>query len=160
MMATHKNPQKAERTASAPYNFIPLPDEVILAGEGDNGFDALHPHHQHDQDRLDGYFEVVLETKSPTFVRGMLDERAFKEDDSKKSFSEKKKNKPDFFTNPSSNAPIIPGSSLRGMLRQIVEIISYSRLKQFTDSRLIYRAVGDTTNLGAQYRERFTGENK
>lgn len=160
MMTTHKNPQKAERTASAPYNFIPLPDEVILAGEGDNGFDALHPHHQHDQDRLDGYFEVVLETKSPTFVRGMLDERAFKEDDSKKSFSEKKKNKPDFFTNPSSNAPIIPGSSLRGMLRQIVEIISYSRLKQFTDSRLIYRAVGDTTNFGAQYRERFTGENK
>ncbi|HRR07709.1 MAG TPA: TIGR03986 family CRISPR-associated RAMP protein [Rhodothermales bacterium] len=159
-MTKHNNPTKADRTASAPYNFIPLPDTPILAGEEEHGNDALFPHHQYTKERLDGYFEVILETKSPTYVRGMLPIDKFKEDDSSKPFNEKKKNHPDFFTNPYTKAPIIPGSSIRGMLRQLIEIITYSQLKRFSERQLVYRAVGDTTNFGEQYRERFTGENK
>lgn len=49
------------------------------------------------------------------------------------------------------------------MLRSIVEIASYSKLAAVSDRRLVYRAVGDTSNHGELYRSRimrFDGEGK
>lgn len=46
------------------------------------------------------------------------------------------------------------------MLRTIVEVASYGKVSQVTDRALIYRAVGDTTSLGAWYRQQTLGPNK
>ncbi|MGA9099646.1 MAG: TIGR03986 family CRISPR-associated RAMP protein, partial [Methanotrichaceae archaeon] len=56
--------------------------------------------------------------------------------------------------------PVIPGSSLRGMVRSIVEIISFSKVHSVTNQPLVYRAVGDTSSLGIGYRSRLLQEVK
>ena len=60
----HKNPTVPLDTACAPYNFVPLPEMVVCAA------DAEHSLPDHDRyypapDRLTGYFEVTLTTRSP-----------------------------------------------------------------------------------------------
>ena len=135
----HKNPQQ-NREALAPYNFVPLPEKV-LSGEVSD-LDAYHA------GRHTGWFECVLTTETPLYVRcGILPH----EDD-------KDKDRPDFFTDPLTHQPVIPGSSLRGMLRALVEIVSYSKVQPVTPQPLIYRAVGDTSSLGESYRGRLLRE--
>ncbi|GAB4551329.1 MAG: TIGR03986 family CRISPR-associated RAMP protein [Anaerolineae bacterium] len=133
---------KEHKTAHAPYNFIPLPDRVVPA-------ESIPDHDQYYADRHTGYFDVKLTTETPLYIRGMLtkEEAATKE---------QHKNKPDFFQ--LGGKPIIPGSSLRGMIRNLVEIITFSKLQPITDRLLIYRAVGDTTSYGNSYRERLLGK--
>ena len=113
--------------AWSPYNFIPLPDTVIPAAE-------LPGHHFYDPDRHTGYFDVQLTTETPLFIRGMLTPQ-------QKLDNKEAKDSPDFFT-VDGQTPIIPGSSLRGMLRNIVEIITFSKL-HFVSNRqkMFYRAV-------------------
>ena len=62
-MPSHKNPIPPDRTAFAPYNFVPLPDTVVPAEQ------------QPDHDKyegLTGHFLVRLTTQSPTYIRGLL----------------------------------------------------------------------------------------
>lgn len=128
--------------AHAPYNFVPLPERVIEA--------ELPPDHdRYHADRCTGYFEVTLTTETPLFIRGMLTELEAAQ-------KEQHRNKPDFFQ--VQGKPVIPGPSLRGMIRSLVEIISFSKLQPITDRLLIYRAVGDTTSYGISYRERLLGK--
>lgn len=51
---------------------------------------------------------------------------------------------------------MIPGSSLRGMLRSLVEIITYSKVSKISDHSLVYRAVADISILRPTYRDRMT----
>ncbi len=55
---------------------------------------------------------------------------------------------------------MIPGSSLRGMTRSLVEILAHGSLRWVSDRRLVHRAVGDASSLGIRYRERFLGDAK
>lgn len=137
---THKSPQYKDRTALAPYNFVPLPDKVLTV-------DAPAP-----QDcfaGFSGWFECELETSSPTFIRGMVSEAEYQR-------KVEAKDKPEFFT-VDGQAPIIPGSSLRGLFRLLVEVVSHSRLSQVTDEPHAFRAL-DATSLGAYYRKRLVKE--
>lgn len=148
--------------AWAPYNFVPLPEKVIpRAGE-------LPGHDAYDPDLLSGYFDVELETKSPTFVRAPITREDFEVTDSvegcseemKKRFRDRVANRPEFFHTGDPNRPVIPGSSLRGMLRSVVEIITYSKVCWVSDRKLVYRAVADRSALGNWYRERMMGRNR
>jgi CRISPR-associated protein (TIGR03986 family) len=132
------------KTAHAPYNFVPLPAQVVAA-------ESIPDHDQYHADRHTGYFDVKLTTETPLYIRGMLTER-------EAAAREQHKNKPDFFQ--VGGKPIIPGSSLRGMIRSLVEIISFSKIQPVTDRKLIYRAVGDTTSYGRCYREMMLGPEK
>ena len=130
----HCNPTKPRRDregisywARAPYNFIPLPDTVVLGPE------TLPAHDRYSDQNLTGYIECELETISPTYIRGMLTPSEYEEFGEKKSEelsdSEKQKRAGFFSVESTRQQPTIPGTSIRGMIRNLMEIITYSRLR-------------------------------
>ncbi|HOV21795.1 MAG TPA: TIGR03986 family CRISPR-associated RAMP protein [bacterium] len=119
---------------SAPYNFIPINKKVVSAPELPDDFNKFH------KNRLSGYIDIKIKTITPLFIRGEGSE---------------------FFS--INGKPKIPGSSLRGMIRTLIEIVSYSKFSFFDDKRLYYRAVGDPSSLGNTYRSKmidFSSSNK
>lgn len=131
----HKDPTSDDRLAVAPYNFVPLPDQVLTVG--------LPP----DQDVYQGhtgYFTCLIETCSPTYIRGMR-----LANDSKES-----KSNPEFFSLDGGKTPVLPGSSLRGLIRNLLEVVTYSKFEMAPKNPLVYRSVGDTTSHGLNYRKR------
>jgi len=156
----HCNP-RPERTASAPYNFIPLPETVVKAVE-DAG--DLPGHDEYLQGTKSGYFEVKLFARSPLYVRCPFTLEDFlrqeRDEDKDLPFRQQVKNTPHFFYTRDPGRPVIPGSSLRGMLRSLLEIVSYGKVQWVTGKQLIYRAVGDQSSLGKLYREKMVGKNK
>lgn len=56
-----------------------------------------------------------------------------------------------------SDKPLIPGSSLRGMVRALVEIVSYGKVQWVTDKKLIYRGVGGGGSIGKYYSSKLLG---
>lgn len=154
----HKNPSPG-RTASAPYNFVPLPETVVKAVEK---ADDLPCHDHYDPDRHTGYFDVTLTTRSPLYIRCPLKldkflEQERGEDADKDSFRNQVKNTPDFFYTRDKHQPVIPGSSLRGMLRSLLEIVSYGKMQWVTDKRLFFRTVDDSA-VGLYYNGRLVEE--
>lgn len=173
----HRNPNAAraheDRVASAPYNFVPLPEQVVTAV---TTADQLPDHDRFglQPDRYSGYFTVRLETLSPLFVRGMLSTQPRKQGGSEYDQAEAEKmgqqppngdfhlamkNKPEFFFTRREQEPVIPGSSLRGMLRSLLEIVSYSKVQWVTDKQLFFRTVDDTA-VGVHYRDRMVQMDK
>ncbi len=151
----HKNPTDPQRIASAPYNFIPLPEVVVTAVENAEQL----PHHNtyaNEGYTHTGYFDVTLTTKSPLYVRAPLTLQEFEKqergDEPKDDFRAQAKNKADFFYTRKNDSPVIPGSSLRGMLRGLLEIVSYGKMTRVTDKKLFYRTVDDTA-VGVHYRD-------
>lgn len=141
----HNNPATQERQARAPYNFVPLPEKVATIKP-----EELPLHSCYDSNRFTGRIEVKLTTASPLYIRtGMLPE----------DFANGSQS-PEFFHLNNPNNPVIPGSSLRGMLRSMVEIVSYGKVQPVSERQLIYRAVGDRSSLGDGYREKLLGQNK
>jgi CRISPR-associated protein (TIGR03986 family) len=159
----HKNPGP-NNAARAPYNFVPLPEAVIKAVDS---AEELPDHDRYLDGRYTGHFEVTLTTRTPLYIRGGLStERpegttpsehekaeAEKGGNAPSDFRQAMKNKPDFFTTTDSNKPVIPGSSLRGMLRSLVEIITYSKVQWVTDKKLFFRTMDDSV-VGESYRKR------
>jgi CRISPR-associated protein (TIGR03986 family) len=155
----HKNPGPG-RTASAPYNFVPLPEAVIKVVDGAQKLpnhntyaNTGYPH--------TGYFEVTLTTKSPLYIRCSFTLSDFlrqeRGEDKDGLFRSQVKNTPDFFYTRDPDQPVIPGSSLRGMLRNLLEIVSYGKIEWITEKRLFFRTVDDTA-VGRYYRGRMTGK--
>lgn len=165
MAPKHKSPQNRERTAVAPYNFIPVPDRVIAYPE-DHPQNPLNV----DQDiyhsgRYTGWIDVQLETRSPIYVRGPLTppdyelmEKQENDPNDKTPHLQKIRNRPSFFHTGDPNSPVIPGSSLRGMLRTMVEVLGHGKLTPVMEAPLIYRAVGDTSSHGEAYRQALMDE--
>lgn len=136
MSPQHSNPTRPRRDkgreirARAPYNFVPLPEKMVPAR------DPLDQDTYHDEG-LTGWIECELETCSPTYVRGMLTPADFEELGNKKpdklAVKDKERMAPFFATAKdeieSHPRPAIPGSSLRGMIRTLVEIAGYGRMR-------------------------------
>ncbi|WP_223814672.1 TIGR03986 family type III CRISPR-associated RAMP protein [Thermoanaerobacterium thermosaccharolyticum] len=125
-------PQKTQFRipAKAPYNFIPL-NECVVKAQGIPEFNKYH------EDRYSGYIDLLITTKTSIYIR-------------------RDKNETEFFSI-ENGTPIIPGSSLRGMVRTLVEIVSFGKFNFVDkDRKLYYRAVGDTSSLGDKYREYLT----
>ena len=86
------------------------------------------------KDRFSGYMNLTIETKTPMFIRGGGE---------------------NFLTLSSEQGkriPIIPGSSLRGMARTLVEIVSFGKFINY-DNKIFYRRSsltfdGDRVNGG------------
>lgn len=109
--------------ARAPYNFVPLPDKVVPAP-------PLLDHDAYHRHALTCHLDVELETLSPTYIRGMMTAEEFErlsgKASSELSVDEKEKLARFFEIN---GKLLIPGSSLRGMLRSIIEIASYGHIR-------------------------------
>lgn len=154
-LPVHQNPTR--EIARAPYNFVPLPEKVV----------TFDPQALPDQDRYypkrhTGYVDCVITTESLVYVRAPLTIEEFERQESgldkNAPWREQVRNKPDFFYTDPAKTPRIPGSSLRGMLRTLVEIVSYSKVQWVSEEPLVYRAVGDTTTHGKRYRDRIMSE--
>jgi CRISPR-associated protein (TIGR03986 family) len=140
---------KENRQAVAPYNFVPLPELIVT-----QRVEELPDQGKYHPDRLTGYLDCELTTESPVFVRaGITPEQA--------RAGKQSKDLPDFFFLNDKDEPVIPGSSLRGVFRTLVEIVTFSKLSFVSDKRLVYRSVGGATNHDAHYRDmmmRFDGD--
>ncbi|MEG3966240.1 TIGR03986 family CRISPR-associated RAMP protein [Microcoleus sp. T2B6] len=133
MNPKHIGEVPAHRRAIAPYNFVELPDTVVEAELPLPEGDRYHP------DYHTGRIECTLTTESPLYIRCGLTTKEFQA-------IKEAKDLPDFFyTDPASKSekPVLPGSSLRGMLRTLVEIVSFSKIDRVTDNKLFYRSLGD-----------------
>lgn len=98
------NNNNQKRISRAPYNFIPLPDEIVKFERPDG--------------HLSGYVDITLETKTPFFIRG---------------------NGSDFFK--INDTPVIPGSTLRGMLKTLIEIMSFGKFHNVDNNTFFKRRV-------------------
>jgi CRISPR/Cas system CSM-associated protein Csm3 (group 7 of RAMP superfamily) len=55
---------------------------------------------------------------------------------------EQRRKRAEFFNNPANQHPTLPGSSLRGLLRTLLEIVSFGKLDQVSEQqRFFFRAV-------------------
>lgn len=147
----HRSPETNK--AKAPYNFVPLPEKVLTAEE----FDA---HDKYHADRHTGYIDLEIRTETPLYTRCAIPAEVWSNYQGDDYFE---KDKPkvttipecqEFFHRGNADIPVIPGSTLRGMTRAIVEIMSYSKISPVSEKQLIYRAVADSTSFGNQYREK------
>ncbi len=102
---------------TAPYNFVPLNKEVFYPDWADDI--------SHDipfEDGESGEIDITITAKSPIFIRNHSDDK----DNPSKEFCHH------------NNLKYIPGSSLKGVIKTIVEIIGFSKLK-LQDKTLSYR---------------------
>lgn len=121
---------------SAPYNFVPLANFV------------LHPDWQdsvsHDlpyKDGLCGELVFTLEADTPILVG-----------------AEKQGNTVNFFTHPDGK-PAIPGSTLRGMVRNVLEIATFARIGTHVDNQWL--AIRDLTGAASEaYSKEMTTSSK
>ncbi|HII78954.1 MAG TPA: TIGR03986 family CRISPR-associated RAMP protein [Methanosarcina sp.] len=162
MLPKHSNPtkkrfdRKTENSfwAYAPYNFIPLPDKLVTVTE------------LPDQDSYTnntGYIKCTMKTESPLYVRCPMTPSFFNKYGDKKFYElsdDIKNERAQFFYYDHVDLPIIPGSTLRGMIRSLVEIVGYGKIQWVTDKKLVYRAVGDSSSLGVSYRNKLLGNNQ
>lgn len=161
MTLKHTNPTKprfdkkdrVDVWAVAPYNFVSLPEKMV---EAQSPLD--HDRYFPEPMGITGWIECDLETCSPTYIRGMLTEKQFAEFGQAgpdKLTEEQKRLMADFF-GLEKDVPLIPGSSLRGMVRQIMEIVGHGRMHYVSDTpTFTYRAVAAQADdpLRDPYRE-------
>jgi CRISPR/Cas system CSM-associated protein Csm3 (group 7 of RAMP superfamily) len=139
------NKQAFKEYAKAPYNFVPI-NETVIPAETIPEFDYYH------KDRYTGYIDLDIEALTPLYIRDTYTKeeevlanqakeacKICKDKDCDKCDHAKHRVNPDFFA--PGGIPKIPGSSLRGMVRNLVEIISYSKMEYVNDTRFDYREV-------------------
>lgn len=124
--------QSEEKYATAPYNFIPL-NKTVLGVEIPQHFNKYY------DDRYTGYIDCTLTTKTNLYIRDTCDNN-----------KQKSKDNPDFYS--PGGMLKIPGSSLRGMVRNLVEIVSFGKFTIFEDKLLFYRGLADNcVNFRKEY---------
>jgi CRISPR/Cas system CSM-associated protein Csm3 (group 7 of RAMP superfamily) len=117
-----------ERPAPAPYNFIPLNDKIVRYPKS-----AFKPTFDVFE-KMSGYIDLQIEALTPVFTRG---------------------EKSQFFQ--IDDQPAIPGSSIRGMIRQLIEIVTFGAFledRSFEDRRLYNRSPFDESTRIKEYYER------
>jgi CRISPR-associated protein (TIGR03986 family) len=150
----HVTPVGSSRRGQAPYNFVPLPEAIFHP--------ETEPFRQHDRldpERLHGFIELTITTETELYTRC-----AYPPDQEKQTVQQSRPRQA-FYHLGDERRPVIPGSSLRGMTRALVEILAYSRLTRrsgegdaarILDEKLVHRAVADqNTPTGQAYNERF-----
>lgn len=144
---THLASVRDFRRAVAPYNFVPLPNPPIVLpapGAPEEGHDSYDP------SRCTGTLSLHIETLTPLYIRGTVPLAA----DGKPAGEAK--DQVQFFA--PSRVPSIPGSSLRGMIRSLIEILSWSRIDGVSDRHLFTRDfVHANSSYLAAMQERDTG---
>lgn len=127
----------ADRQVHAPYNFVSFPNKVIrrYAKLGD-----VPRQDRWDEDLLSGEITVTMTAETPVFISdGAKDQARFVQD--------------------AEGNCIVPGSSLRGLVRENMQILGLGLVRQnedFQDINLYYRALGDARgSLRGSLRDRY-----
>ncbi|WP_051542274.1 TIGR03986 family type III CRISPR-associated RAMP protein [Clostridium lundense] len=118
--------------ASAPYNFIPLPKEVVYRHRFSNinteEIDKELRHDIFDSESKSGYIQYSIKVETPLFI-----------DNGKENFFKV------------GNKEVIPGSTLRGKVRSNAEILSYAYPKFIESKKLWHRGCFESTKLKHVY---------
>ena len=105
-------------TIKAPFNFVPLSDKVYFPGWADQI--------SHDipfSDGLSGVIDLKITAETPIFVRnGHTSDDANAKNPDYKSFSK------------IGNQYFIPGTSIKGAIRSVLEIMSFGKMSRVEDS--------------------------
>lgn len=115
------------------YNFVPLSAQII--------FPDWAKQVSHDipfSDGLDGELEIEVEAVTPVYIRDSASKKG-------------EKNSPEFFKCEGGKY-YIPGTSLKGMVRNVLEIASYGKMQHIADKRYAMRDLQSKayTNLFTQ----------
>jgi CRISPR-associated protein (TIGR03986 family) len=150
MMARHINPNDPARTATAPYNFVPLPNKIFSVEEGIevNG-KKVQPWKMHDQfvpGTQSGWIDLKITSLTPLFIRDAVVQTDGEWD------RRDTRLRPEPYVN-KDGTPVIPGSSLRGMIRNMVEVLSFSKILSVTDEKPFFRSVSND-RIGKVYRKK------
>lgn len=114
-----------DKRSKAPYNFVSLNADVMAYPANAPG---LVDHSRFAEDTYSGTITATIKTRSPLFVGSKSGE---------------------FFA--PQGQPVIPGSTLRGLLRQMVTVLSYGKFTQFDRKRRLFtRPMAD---LDAEFRK-------
>ncbi len=151
MNPKHNNPKN--RIACAPYNFVPLPEKVVTVDINDiPGQDEYTGNN--------GYIKCTLTVETPLYIRSAMTKDFFSRfgDNEFPQLSEEQKiERAQFYHRPDRpDEPVIPGSSLRGMVRSLVEIAAYGKMQWLIKDRVTFRAVAtspEKDSLAAEYRK-------
>jgi len=106
---------------TAPFNFVPLSEKVFFPDWAEEV--------SHDvpfEDAQSGVIDISITAKSPIFVRDHNNEEIFCNHQGQQ---------------------YIPGSSVKGMVRNVLEIMSFSKMSQFNDDTFAVRDLSDANNF-------------
>jgi CRISPR-associated protein (TIGR03986 family) len=139
----HVSP-RPDRAASAPYNFVPLPQAVLPAvgcvpGEPwcrHDRYDPMPRPPAFDSGLLSGSIELTITTETPLFIRGV--QKPDPDGGWQAGRDANARLRPDPAMTPDGR-PLIPGSSLRGMLRTLVEILAFAKVQPVAGTRPFFR---------------------
>lgn len=109
-----------EKFVTSPYNFVELSDEII--------FPDWAKQVSHDipfSDGLDGELEIKVEAVTPVYIRD--------------SASKKNEERSSEFFKCEDGKYYIPGTSLKGMVRNVLEIASYGKMQHVANKRYSLR---------------------
>ena len=145
--------------ATAPYNFVSLPTDICIPkgwpskplNQYENAEDLhdIYVQYLREQGKHSGYIEVDITTKTSTLVGG---------------YSEKSSESSVFTIH--NKQPVIPGSSIRGMIRNLFKIVTASSFRDgedFTEKSLYYTSLAVTNysnELQTTYMEEMDLEKK
>ena len=105
----------------SPYNFVPLNEKVFFPP-----WASLVSHDYPFKEGLSGKIKLTLTAKTPIFIRG-------------KQYDEESNGAKKYAFMQHNGKYCIPGSSLKGMIRSVLEIMSFGKLDRFNNFRLGYR---------------------
>ena len=115
---------------SAPYRFVPASKVVLFPDWAEQV-----SHDMPFEDGVCGELSIQLSCDTPLCVGGNQD-----------NSTDTTPGRVHFFRTP-DNQPAIPGSSIKGMLRNVLEIASFARFKQVEEKRLGVRDISDSNNF-------------
>lgn len=146
----NENPQgNNQGYVGAPYNFVPLSEKTYEVD-----ITTLPSQDVYHEDRVSGEIRFDITTQSPFYIRcGMTPaqyETSKEVEEKEKNYKQQIKNRPDFFYRKDINDLVIPGTSLRGMLRNLIKIAGFGRIDGVTNRKLFFRDVNNN-----QYRDLF-----
>lgn len=126
-------------TIEAPYNFVPVSDIVVRA-------DGLPSQDAPFEDGLCGEIALTLVAETPLLVAGEQAREPQNPDQPREKC----------FARGSDDRPEIPGSSIKGMVRAVVEIASFSAMRLIEDRRFGLRDLAGPS--ADSYRRKFQHE--
>lgn len=119
-----KKPELME--AHAPYNFVSLDNKVFYRYES---FEELPSHGEYKKNLLNGYISFEVKTETPLMICG-----------TDSNSKEKVKN----FIKDNNGDYIIPGSTLKGLIRNNMTILGLSSARDYIEeNRFLYRTFAD-----------------
>jgi CRISPR/Cas system CSM-associated protein Csm3 (group 7 of RAMP superfamily) len=143
-----KPPAPSRSVASAPYNFVPFPAAVLpapLNEEDGAGIREKYASYIKREGKYSGVIELDIETKTPFFIGAGKNENFFA---------------------PLVGNPVIPGSTIRGMVKNIMKVLACGAMRpamrkdveskevegdgDFFDHKLYFRAMAAAAGSGVR----------